>query len=374
MCIDWFAPGYKAGGPISSCVNFVKGLEDVFDLYVLTTDTDLGSVNPYPNVQSNEWLPFGNNSSVLYLAKEQRSIASIRHHIKAIAPDFLYLNSLFSVYFTIIPLLLYKLNQIHANIILAPRGMLRESALQYKSYKKRLFLSLVKWLNLYSGVRFHATDEQEWKDIQTILPQVQSVHLIANLPKSTNASLSHLNKQEQRIRCIFIGRIHPIKNLLFFLKVLQQVQHFQVDFSIIGNMEDEAYWQECQVLINKMPSNVSIQYLGGIPAAEIETYLMQHHLMVLPTLGENFGHAIFESFLAGRPVMISDQTPWRNLQLQKAGFDLSLQEPQQWLDALATAAQMSQASFEEWVAGARCFAKQYLDQSQSKQKYIALFS
>lgn len=35
--IDWFAPGYKAGGPITSNVNIVEHLSDKLDFYVITS-------------------------------------------------------------------------------------------------------------------------------------------------------------------------------------------------------------------------------------------------------------------------------------------------------------------------------------------------
>ena len=47
VLVDWFAPGYKAGGPIQSCVNFVFAMKNIFDLSVLTTDTDHGDTVPY---------------------------------------------------------------------------------------------------------------------------------------------------------------------------------------------------------------------------------------------------------------------------------------------------------------------------------------
>ena len=41
--------------------------------------------------------------------------------------------------------------------------------------------------------------------------------------------------------------------------------------------------------------------------------LSDYHLFFLPTLGENFGHAIFEALSVGVPVLISDQTPWTDV-------------------------------------------------------------
>lgn len=44
----------------------------------------------------------------------------------------------------------------------------------------------------------------------------------------------------------------------------------------------------------------------------------------MPTFNENYGHAIVESFVAGLPVVISDRTPWRNLEKINAGWDIPL--------------------------------------------------
>ncbi len=53
---DWFAPGYKAGGPIQSCVNLCAALTSNYDFYVLTTDTDHGETKPYPGIEPDKWL------------------------------------------------------------------------------------------------------------------------------------------------------------------------------------------------------------------------------------------------------------------------------------------------------------------------------
>ena len=36
ICADWFAPGYRAGGPIRSVVNLTRLLADQADVQVLT--------------------------------------------------------------------------------------------------------------------------------------------------------------------------------------------------------------------------------------------------------------------------------------------------------------------------------------------------
>jgi glycosyltransferase involved in cell wall biosynthesis len=46
--------------------------------------------------------------------------------------------------------------------------------------------------------------------------------------------------------------------------------------------------------------------------------------MVLPTLGENYGHVIVESFSVGLPIILSKKTPWLNLESKHLGWDLDL--------------------------------------------------
>jgi glycosyltransferase involved in cell wall biosynthesis len=66
--------------------------------------------------------------------------------------------------------------------------------------------------------------------------------------------------------------------------------------------------------------------------------------MLMPSLTENFSYTVLESLQAGIPVLISDQTPWRDLQQQGVGWDLSLEDPDRWLQALEDLLSLSSAS------------------------------
>jgi hypothetical protein len=50
--VDWFAPGYKAGGPIQSCVNVAFALKDIIVYWslhrILTMET-----SSYPGIITN---------------------------------------------------------------------------------------------------------------------------------------------------------------------------------------------------------------------------------------------------------------------------------------------------------------------------------
>lgn len=46
--IDWYKPGYKAGGPIRSVSNMVDALKDDFQFYIITRNTDYLETTPTP--------------------------------------------------------------------------------------------------------------------------------------------------------------------------------------------------------------------------------------------------------------------------------------------------------------------------------------
>ena len=54
--IDWFLPGYKAGGPIKSVSNIVSSLHDSFNFHIITSDRDIGDSKPYPSEELNKWV------------------------------------------------------------------------------------------------------------------------------------------------------------------------------------------------------------------------------------------------------------------------------------------------------------------------------
>jgi glycosyltransferase involved in cell wall biosynthesis len=67
--------------------------------------------------------------------------------------------------------------------------------------------------------------------------------------------------------------------------------------------------------------------------------------MLLPTRNENFGYVILEALLAGCPVILSDQTPWRDLDAKQAGWVVPLGDEAGFVRALDTLIQMDSADF-----------------------------
>lgn len=373
LFIDWFTPAYKAGGPIRSCANFAQAMAGEYQLYIITSNTDLEGEKL--DVEANKWIEFAPAIQVQYVSKDRQRRGYFEQLIAAISPNYIYLNSMFSASFTLMPLLLGAMKRTDAQYILAPRGMLHEGAMQYKALKKKALLTLLRnWPGRHQ-IRYQATDAQEVQDIARHLKvKATRIHQVSNLPQAALGELVKYPKEKGKLRLVFISRVAPKKNLLFVLTCLAQLPtDIQVDLSVYGGIE-EGYWTACATMIDKLPPSVTVTYKGAIPNSEVGTVLQAHHFFILSTFGENFGHAIFESFAAGRPVLISDQTPWRVLSAQQIGWDIPLSDERGWMSALKAAAAMDQDTYDTWCKAAWEYAHDYIHNSSLKQKYLELFS
>ncbi|MEO6548211.1 MAG: glycosyltransferase family 4 protein [Ferruginibacter sp.] len=373
ILIEWFTPGYKAGGPIQSCVNLCVALKETYDIYVLTSDTDHGETEPYNGITTNKWITESNTGAqVYYTNKKKLGIGKLHKIINEISADFIYLNLLFSPPFVLYPLWLKFTGKIKGEMILCPRGTLYDSAISLKWYKKKPLLSLLKWMGIHRKITFHATNEREESAIRQYFPSSKII-IADNLPNTLQPDFHSCTKNPGSIRCIFIARIVPIKNLLFLLQVLQPIQ-LKIILTVIGPIENEIYWAACQKAISLLPGNVTVVYEGPKQNSLLFNLLRQNHLFILPTTGENFGHAIFESFLAGRPVLISDQTPWQDLQENNAGWALPLIKPHAFTEVIKAVADFDQQQFDIAALATWNYAHRFIQNPGLREQYEKLFS
>lgn len=373
IIVDWFAPGYKAGGPIRSSLNVAFALKNDYDIYVLTTDTDHGESEPYKDIPSNRWISnLDEDIKIFYAKKSTLTGRQLRSEIKNISPDYIYLNHIWSPYFVLYPLWLKYTGQVKSKVIVCPRGGLYDSALAVKPYKKIPLLKLMKWMGLQKHVVFHATNEREKEAINLYFPG-SNIVIADNLPTANQPKFISCLKEPGSIKCIFIARIVPIKNLLFLLNVLEAVRA-NVLLTVIGPAEDKSYWKDFKTKLQALPAKIKVDYQGPRHNNELQPIVQQHHLFVLPTTGENFGHSIFEAFLTGRPVLISDQTPWLGLAQKNIGWDLPLTQPQQFSNIIEEVAGWPQQKFDEVAYASWLYARNYIESPLVKEKYLELFS
>jgi glycosyltransferase involved in cell wall biosynthesis len=373
LLADWYEPGYKAGGPIRSCVNFARHMQGEYEVYVFTTDRDLGSPAEYENIPKDEWTTGKGGDRVFYCSPPNLRWHTIHRLMTTLRPDFIYLNSMFSGRFTIVPLLIDRMYRLKSRIILSPRGMLRSSAVRFKSGKKKAFLKSFRWLGFHRRIEFLAADDTEAGDIRRYFGQETRVTRIPNFPAALPVTRAFAAKTKGDLRMIYIGRIHPIKNLDYLLRVLKEVRA-NIRLTVVGSVEDESFWLDCRKIMEGLPANIRVTHAGEIPNDQLPPLIAEHHIFALPTRGENFGHAIFEALALGKPVLISDQTPWRGLRAAGAGWDLSLDRPEDFRLALEEAAAYDGEEYEDLCRTTWKYIGNYIARLDLKDEYKKLFS
>jgi glycosyltransferase involved in cell wall biosynthesis len=217
--------------------------------------------------------------------------------------------------------------------IVAPRGMLSAGSMSTRFYRKKFYLVLARYTGLFSNTVFHATSKHEMGDIKKHFGSSVSIKYAANLPGNVVEPIFKDSKSKGCIKLVIIARVSPEKNIAFALEVLKGVKG-KVELNLFGSIYDNNYWENCLDIIESLPENVYVNYQESIEPAKIKETLRAGDFLILPSTGENFGHIIFESFAVGTPVIISDQTPWRNLDKEKIGWDIPLSNREKFIDTI----------------------------------------
>ncbi len=372
--IDWFLPGYKAGGPIRSVANMIEHLSEDFIFKIITADTDYLEIEPYKNIKSNKWIMLNENTSVYYLSKKNITKNKLKELITTAEFDIAYINGIYSFYFSILPLFLLRKEK--KKKIVAARGMLSEHAFSSKSLKKTIFLKVGKMLGLYKSVIFQATDEKEAVRIKKIIKKAKKIVTVPNLPKCfSHLKIKTRKKEAGFLKLVSIARISTEKNTLFALKTLSgSVFRGKIQFDLYGSVYNQQYWSECIKIIEKLPENITVSYKGSVENHKVHDTFSKYHFSFMPSKGENFGHSILESFSAGCPVIISDQTPWQCLEEKQIGWDVDLLNIEQFINTIQKCIDMKQVEYDIMSKNSFQFAHEFADNDELIDKYIKLFS
>lgn len=346
--IDWFLPGYKAGGPIRSCANLIDHLWEKFEFFVVTRNTDYFDPTPYPGIETGKWLSIEDKYKVMYLSEDRIKADLFSTLLDSENWDAVYLNSFFSPSFAILPLRLLK-KRPGLKVILAPRGMLAPGALSVKKWKKKAYMWMAHLAGYYDRLIFQATSDEESAHIRHFFPE-NEIRFAPSLPRKIQDGAAP-GSRKGALKILTISRIAKEKNVLGAAQMLAQMKK-EAEWTLVGPVYDAGYWTECKKTIDAFPKNLRFTYYGPADSEQLTQLFQSHDLYFQPTFGENFGHAILEALSNGLPVLISDKTPWRGLREAKAGLDLPLEPSYQMINALDTFSGMTEQEFRLWQNGA----------------------
>lgn len=340
-------PGETASGALRSVEAMASALAGEFHFLVLGRDRAAGK------------RPRRDPAPALTCRTGALGALQLAGLMQAIPHDLLMLNGFFARDFTVPALLLRRVRMVGRRpTILSPHGELAPAALALKPGRKRVWLVFARRTRLLADVHLHAAGPEELSDIRTAFPWAAGYLTAGAVTFQPDAAPNPVREPDPRLRILFLGRITPVKNLHFALQALALLRA-PVTFDILGPVEDRAYWKRCRTLIAALPPNVTVSAPGEVGRTQAVHALGRADLLFLPSVSENFGHAIHEALAAGVPVLIGDRTPWRDLQRGKAGWDLPLDDPAPFAAAIDALAAMPAGEREALHRGARAAATAY---------------
>lgn len=369
--IDWYLPGYRAGGVLKAFANQVAHFEGTIQFKIITRNTDYCETKPYEGVPSDTWVRRSPNSEVFYASKT--SFGLFRNMVKTLDFDAVYIHGVYSFWYSILPVLLTRFLR-NKRVVVSAHGMLGQHSLSVKSSKKELFLKAASLLGLYKNVIFHAANTAEADDVRKAIGSKAQIMVAEELPmKMELADWKPRLKNKGELSLVSVARISPEKNTKYALEILLHCKQGLISYDIFGPVYDENYWNECLDVIKKMPANVTVTYKGSLQGDQVLDTLSNYHCMFMPTNGENFGHTILESFMSSTPVIISQNTPWRNLPAQNAGWDLALDKPADFVETIQLVLNANQDEYNKTSEGALMFAKAFMSDTSILEQNKRLF-
>lgn len=263
-------------------------------------------------------------------------------------PDIVHLHSIWNIY---VHKMAVWCRKRHIPYIISPHGTLTSWALRYHWWKKLPALLLYQYYDLRKASAFHVTVQSEVADVQR-LGLKQSVAVaplgVECLPET------QIDSQYKDI--LFLGRIHPVKNLDSLLKAWADIpsEARHVWRIIIAGPDDVGHQAELKELAGQLglhvrdfskelefgkkqihggeevplsvyqeklsESDADVVFTGPVYSKTKKWLYQEARYFVLPSHSENFGGVILEALAAGTPCITTKGTPWQSLVENNCGW------------------------------------------------------
>lgn len=311
-----YLPGHKDGGPLRTILNLTEALGDEYDFYIACYDRDHGDTEAYHNITYDKWNTVG-KAKVFYIKPDRFTENLILKLAKD--KDVIYLTSFYESY-GYKTLSLKRKGRITCPVALASMGVFSREAQAKKSLKKKIFIAGCRALGLFRGIIWSVTSELEADDVKRVIGKNIKYIVAEDLPRVVVPGRSR--EYDGNLRIVFLSRICKHKNPDLLIDSLYLIKDRTFEVGFYGPIQEEDYWNKCLKKLEKAP--FKWVYGGDVPSDKVQSVLGEYDIFVLPSQSENYGHVIFEALSVGCIPIISDRTPWRDLDIEQAGFICNL--------------------------------------------------
>ena len=230
--------------------------------------------------------------------------------------DIVHLNSFF---FPITLISAFFLNFFNIKYCISLRGELEEHAfLKIIFLKKKLFLNIFK--HIYKkAIFFHYTTINEKVKSQKILGKKFNYEIF---PNYITKEASKMQKNKKRDRYIYLGRIHPKKNIETIISAYKKFiekSKSSKKLYIVGTGQ-EIYVNKLKNYVDKLNINKKIIFTGKKDYISKFDILNRSKFLIFFSKTENFGNVILESLVCKTPVIVGNNLPWNDIKKFRAGY------------------------------------------------------
>jgi len=326
-----FYPATFYGGPISATWDLSKKLsEKGIEVYVSTTNAN-GCKKL--DVERNKYLEKEVNIFVKYYNEQIINkfslsfIFGIWSDIKK--SDVVYIQYLF--HYTVLFSLLFSVIQ-QKKIIMCPRGSFSEFTLSNKfTFIKNLwlFLFIKPFVN---KIIWQASSYLEEFDIKKKFPvttveiindgvdfrsfqvyqEIPKIELVNRYSNSTTTKASNL--------FFSMGRLHKIKGFDILLDAFHLFLQEDKDAKLIIAGGDDGVEEQLNNQMKKLNIENSVFLIGAIGFDEKKMLLNNCDYFTLASEFESFGIVVAEALSCGLPVVVSNKTPWKDIEINNCGI------------------------------------------------------
>ncbi len=305
-----YYPYVSIGGPVFTNHNLYNILKLRDNILVITTT--------YGNNYGAKILSSNKNFKIIYcnnLFNFQFSFKYIYIMIKNII-NARYIHAHGPYSFFIFPLLIANIFY-RKNIYLFLHGTALSKNINIYRLDKFIFFILIKFLS-FSKVNLIYNSNYEYLNSIDLIKSLKFKIIPHTLPiPNFKYKKNHVN------RVVFVGRITPIKRVDILIDAINYINSFRINnlhLDIIGD-GDTGY-----INYLKAKGGGNINFTGQLNGDDKNSAILNSDFLILPSYRENFGNVVIEALSLGIPALVTDESPWRILNITNSGgtFDGSL--------------------------------------------------
>jgi glycosyltransferase involved in cell wall biosynthesis len=207
-------------------------------------------------------------------------------------------------------------------VVVSPRGSLDPDALGFSSRKKGWYFRFGGSRALEEAAGFHVTSETERGHVSSLFPRARIAVIPNGVTVPSDEDLAQWTSAPAAAPTVlFLGRIHPIKNVMTLVRAWASVaRRFSDAKLVLAGPDDHGHRADVERMIAALGVGGSVRVAGFVGGEELRRLLATSVGLVLPSVSENFGNVVAEALAHRIPVIASTGTPWGGLRDRDCGW------------------------------------------------------